>query len=78
MLTLFNLDRCRHCRTVRSWLEEHDIDYDKRDVPRDRSQRHEVFALGLESSGVPVLVDGDQVLQDSGRILDYLRQQYGG
>jgi glutathione S-transferase len=45
-------------------------------VPYRRSGRPEIEELTRQQR-VPVLVDGDQVIHDSKRILEYLEWKYG-
>jgi glutathione S-transferase len=61
---------------VRDRLEELNLTYEKVAVPRDRSQRQEVFDVSGQWT-VPVLVDGDVMLDDEEKILPYLDQKYG-
>lgn len=61
---------------VRDKLEELGLEYEKIAVPAFRPNRKEVF----EASGqylVPVLVDGDVVLDDEDEIIAYLEKKYG-
>jgi glutathione S-transferase len=61
---------------VRDRLDELNLTYEKVPVPRDRSQRQEVFDVSGQWT-VPVLVDGDVMLDDEEKILPYLDQKYG-
>jgi glutathione S-transferase len=61
---------------VRDRLDQLGLKYEKIEVPSDRGSRKEVF----EASGqylVPVLVDGELVLDDEEKILPYLEEKYG-
>jgi len=60
---------------VRSVLKQLDLDYETVDVPWAHHDRTEVY----EASGqhmVPVLVDGNVVLDDEYEIIDYLKKTY--
>lgn len=74
MMTLYQFESCPYCKQVREKLSTLQITYVN--VPRDKSQRHEVVRVSGQPS-VPVLVDGDTVLDDEERILPYLQQKYG-
>ncbi len=61
---------------VRDRLDQMGLAYEKIEVPFNRGSRKEVF----EASGqylVPVLVDGEVVLDDEEKILAYLEEKYG-
>jgi glutathione S-transferase len=75
-MKLYNLESCPYCVMVRNKLEELGLEYEKIEVPRDRSQRTEVFEVSKQWT-VPVLVDGDVMLDDEEKILPYLDQKYG-
>lgn len=75
-MKLYDLDSCPYCRMVRDKLAELKLDYEKVAVPRDRSQRQEVFDVSGQWT-VPVLVDGDVMLDDEEKILPYLEEKYG-
>ena len=62
---------CR-CGTVARRLNSLGVDYEQVRVPQRRSQRIEIEEL-TGQNWVPVLVDGDEVIHDSHRILDHLR-----
>ena len=57
-MKLYDLDSCPYCKMVRDRLNELNLTYEKVAVPRDRSQRQEVFDVSGQWT-VPVLVDGD-------------------
>jgi glutathione S-transferase len=65
------------CGAVARRLKRHGVEYRTERVPRRRARRPEIVELtGL--SYVPVLVDGDEVISDSRRILEYLDHRYDG
>ena len=61
---------CR-CGTVARRLDKLGLDYEQVRVPQRRSQRTEIEDL-TGQTWVPVLVDGEEVIHDSHRILEYL------
>jgi glutathione S-transferase len=75
-MKLYDLDSCPYCRMVRDKLTELKVPYEKVSVPRERSERKEVFAVSNQWT-VPVLVDGDVMLDDEEKILPYLDEKYG-
>lgn len=75
-MKLYDLDSCPYCRMVRDRLAELKVPYEKVSVPRHRPDRQEVFDVSGQWT-VPVLVDGDVMLDDEEKILPYLDQKYG-
>lgn len=61
---------CR-CGTVARRLNKLELDFEQVRVPQRRSQRAEIREL-TGQAWVPVLVDGDEVIHDSHRILEHL------
>ena len=77
-IVLFQMEQCHFCIKVRRWLGALGLDYEIRNVSTLGSERPEVLALaGIEKAEVPVLVDGETVIQDSGAIIEHLRERYG-
>jgi len=66
---------CR-CGTVARRLNKLGIEYEELRVPQRRAQRAEIEEL-TGQTWVPVLVDGEEVIHDSHRILDYLSSRAG-
>ncbi|MDC4206348.1 MAG: glutathione S-transferase N-terminal domain-containing protein [Candidatus Manganitrophus sp.] len=75
-MKLYDLDSCPYCRMVRDKLEELGLEYEKIAVPSYRPNRKEVFEVSGQYL-VPVLVDGDVVLDDEDEIIAYLEKKYG-
>ena len=75
-LKLYSADWCWYCRRVVDKLAELGLDYEYVEVPVFHSKRADVLALSGQTS-VPVLVDGDVVLDDDDRIIPYLEKHYG-
>lgn len=64
------------CGAVARRLRKLGIDYRTERVPQRRSQRAEIVELTRQNR-VPVLVDGEEIVHDSKRILQYLDYAYG-
>jgi glutaredoxin 3 len=75
-LKLYAADWCWYCRRVVDKLKELGLDYEYVEVPVFHSARKEVRAVSGQTS-VPVLVDGDMVLDDDDTIIPYLEEHYG-
>jgi len=75
MIKLYNIDGCGYCGMVRKVLEELKIEYDKIDVPWSQFQRKEVYQVSGQYT-VPVLVDGEKILDDEYEVIHYLKQAY--
>jgi glutathione S-transferase len=65
---------CR-CGTVARELRRHGIEFEQLRVPQRRGRRTEIHDL-TDQDWVPVLVDGEEVIHDSHRIVEYLRSAY--
>ena len=72
---LYGADWCWYCRRVVEKLDELGLDYEYVEVPVFHSQRSEVREISGQSS-VPVLVDGENVLDDDDVIIPYLEERY--
>jgi glutaredoxin 3 len=75
MIKLYNIDGCGYCAMVRTVLDELKIEYEKIDVPWPQFQRKEVYQVSGQYT-VPVLVDGEKILDDEYEIIHYLKQAY--
>ncbi|HEY7266985.1 MAG TPA: glutathione S-transferase N-terminal domain-containing protein [Solirubrobacterales bacterium] len=64
------------CGAVARRLNRLGLEYRTERVRRRRSQRPEIVEL-TKLPYVPVLVDGEEVVNDSRRILQYLGRRYG-
>jgi glutathione S-transferase len=64
------------CGAVARRLKKHGLEHRIERVRRRRSNRPEIVEL-TKLPYVPVLVDGDEVVNDSRRILQYLDWRYG-
>jgi glutathione S-transferase len=65
------------CGAVARRLNKLGLEYRTERVRRRRSRRPEIVEL-TRLPYVPVLVDGDEVVNDSRRILQYLDRRYAG
>lgn len=74
-MKLYNIDGCGYCAMVREVLTNLQIDYKKIEVPWPHHLRKEVHEVSGQSQ-VPVLVDGEVVLDDEYDIIDYLKKTY--
>jgi glutathione S-transferase len=63
------------CGAVARRLKKLGLDYETRRVKRLRARRPEIVEL-TKLPYVPVLVDGDEIVSDSRRILQYLDWRY--
>jgi glutathione S-transferase len=64
------------CGAVARRLNKLELDYRTERVPYRRADRPEIAELTGQDR-VPVLVDGDEVVHDSKRILQYLYHAHG-
>lgn len=64
------------CGAVARRLGKLGLEYSTKRVPYKRSARPEIEELTRQRR-VPVLVDGDEVVHDSKRIVQYLEWRYG-
>lgn len=65
------------CGAVARRLRKLELEHDVERMPYRRASRPEIEELTRQNR-VPVLVDGDEVVYDSRRILEYLEWRYGG
>ena len=64
------------CGAVERRLRKHGLEHRTERVARRRRNRPEIEELTRQRQ-VPVLVDGNEVIHDSKRILQYLNWKYG-
>lgn len=65
------------CGAVARRLRKHDLPHRVERVPYRRGQRPEIVELTGQNR-VPMLIDADEVIHDSRRIMEYLDWKYGG
>ena len=75
MLKLYKLTGCPYCQMVQKKLAELRVPYEAIEVPSEQSLRKQVFEVSGQYF-VPVLVDGDTVLDDEEEIIEYLETHY--
>ncbi len=73
-IKIYQLENCPYCRRVKDTLEAKGLAYEKIEVDSDdmRSELKEISNQSL----VPVIVDGEVVMNDSQKIIDYLNDHY--
>jgi len=74
-LILYNLPGCPYCKRVRDVLDKKGLKYDIKNVPSNRQERKEVIRISGQTD-IPVLVDGDKVIDDDDNIVPYLEENY--
>jgi glutathione S-transferase len=75
-IVLYQAEWCPYCVRVRKKLTDLLLDYKNVNVPREHGLRAEVMEASGQSS-IPVLVDGETVLDDDDDIIPYLERTYG-
>jgi len=70
-MTLYHTEWCPECAVVRDKLSSLDLEYESVIVPDLRPFRKQVLEVSGQSY-VPVLVDGETVLTETGDILEHL------
>lgn len=75
-IVLYQAEWCPYCARVRAKLTDLLLDYKTVNVPRDHASRGAVKEISGQT-GIPVMVDGDVVLDDDDEIIPYLEKTYG-
>ena len=75
-IVLYQAEWCPYCARVRSKLTDLLLDYKNVNVPRSHDERGEVKTVSGQTS-IPVMVDGEVVLDDDDDIIPYLEKTYG-
>jgi glutathione S-transferase len=75
-MVLYQAEWCPYCSRVRKKLTDLLLDYKTVNVPHSHAQRDVVKDVSGQTS-IPVLVDGDVVLDDDDDIIPYLDKKYG-
>ena len=70
-MTLYHTEWCPECAVVRNKLSEFDIEYESIIVHDVRPFRKQVYEVSGQYY-VPVLIDGETVLTETGDILEHL------
>jgi len=74
-MKLYNLPGCPYCKLVIDKLEDLDLEYEIVNVPAQHKNRKEVKKVSGQPY-VPVLIDGNTVLDDENDIIQYLEEKY--
>lgn len=75
-IVLYQAEWCPYCARVRAKMTDLLLDYKTVNVPRDHAERGIVQDVSGQT-GIPVMVDGDVVLDDDDDIIPYLEKTYG-
>lgn len=75
-IVLYQAEWCYYCARVRAKLTDLLLDYKVVNVPHYHTERGIVKAVSGQT-GIPVMVDGDTVLDDDDTIIPYLEKTYG-
>ena len=75
-MVLYQAEWCTYCARVRAKMTDLLLDYKTVNVPRDHGSRDIVKTVSGQT-GIPVLVDGEVVLDDDDTIIPYLEKKYG-
>jgi len=78
-VTLYRLQACPYCERVVRKLEELDVDYHSRFIEPMHGERNAVKRI-VGARTVPAIVDDETgvAMAESGNIVDYLDDTYGG
>jgi glutathione S-transferase len=74
---LYHRWKCPWCAAARQSIENVGAEVELVEVPYPRDERDEVERVSGQRR-VPVLVDGDEVVVESRRVVRYLYANYGG
>ena len=72
---LYQAEWCPFSHRVRAKLTELGIDYETVNVPASTKRRDELEEIAGTRS-IPVLVDGERIITDSGEVISYLEENY--
>ena len=75
-IVLYQAEWCPYCARVRSKLPDLLLDYTNVNVPRAHSERDAVQQVSGQTS-IPVMVDGEVILDDDDDMIPYLDKTYG-
>jgi glutaredoxin 3 len=75
-IVLYQAEWCPYCARVRKKLTDLLLDYTNVNVPHSHTERGEVKEVSGQTS-IPVMVDGDVILDDDDTIIPYLDKTYG-
>jgi glutaredoxin/uncharacterized protein (DUF302 family) len=75
-MKLYQAEWCPFSHRIRAKLTELGVDYEAVNVPASAKQREELEEVA-GTRAIPVLVDGEKVISDSGEAISYLERKYG-
>lgn len=75
-MVLYQAEWCPYCARVRKKMTDLLLDYKIVNVPHSHDERTVVKEVSGQTS-IPVLVDGDVILDDDDTIVPYLEKKYG-
>ena len=75
-MVLYQAEWCPYCARVRKKMTDLLLDYKTVNVPHSHAERDVVKQVSGQTS-IPVLVDGDVVLDDDDDIIPYLDKKFG-
>ncbi len=75
-MVLYQAEWCPYCARVRKKMTDLLLDYKTVNVPHSHAERDEVKRVSGQTS-IPVLVDGDVILDDDDDMIPYLDKKYG-
>lgn len=76
-IRLYHRWKCPWCAAARQGIENVGVEVELVEVPYPREERLDVISVSGQAR-VPVLVDGDEVIVDSRRIVRHMYERYGG
>jgi glutaredoxin 3 len=75
-IVLYQAEWCPYCARVRAKMTDLLLDYKVVNVPRSHAERDIVKQVSGQT-GIPVMVEGDVMLDDDDDIIPYLEKKYG-
>ncbi len=75
-IVLYQAEWCPYCARVRAKMTDLLLDYAIVNVPRSHAERDVVKTISGQT-GIPVMVDGEVMLDDDDDIIPYLEKKYG-
>lgn len=75
MFELYLMQGCPYCEKVVSVCDRLKLSFVRHPYKREWGEENEAFKVGGKMQ-VPLLVDGDTVMYESGDIIEYLEKKY--
>ena len=75
-MKLYQAEWCPFSHRVRAKLTELGVGYEAVNVPASAKEREDLEEIA-GTRAIPVLVDGGEVISDSGEAISYLEREYG-